>query len=128
LQAVLGDAMTCYIRDNDTGEKYLPCKPIYTPIPPGRFNLSSWLDSRKQLQAQQTLPRQDQDMTAMGSDELILNVSGISQAASLGGASLRARETIERARDQTQHVWLTLLCGSATCSIIIPSCAPPHLS
>ena len=43
LQAVLGDAMTCYIRDNDTGEKYLPCKPIYTPIPPGRFNLSSWI-------------------------------------------------------------------------------------
>ena len=29
----------------------------------------------------------------MRSDELILNVSGISQAASLGGASLRARET-----------------------------------
>eukprot|EP01046_Picozoa_sp_COSAG06_P049343 COSAG06_NODE_7577_length_2452_cov_2.529312_1_plen_73_part_00 len=28
LQAVLGDAMTCYIRDNDTGEKYLTCKLI----------------------------------------------------------------------------------------------------
>ena len=34
MQAVLGDAMTCYIRDNDTGEKYLPCKLIYKPIAP----------------------------------------------------------------------------------------------
>ena len=76
-------------------------------------------------------------MTVMGSDELILNASRISHAASEslgGGASLRAREThraSERSDDTACLADASLwFCNSPVNLRVLSSsllCAPPHL-